>query len=148
MTLAVALPNWVGDAVMATPALAALRRGFPQAHITALMRPYVRAVLEGLDFADEIAASRALERGASAGVFLREALILRGAGFDAAVLFTNSFRTALLSRLAGVSERVGYAREGRIQAQIEEYRSQYAPAEAPAPEPTPGPTSGRQDTQP
>jgi len=45
MTLAVALPNWVGDAVMATPALRALRARFPDARIVAVVRPYVRPVL-------------------------------------------------------------------------------------------------------
>ena len=46
MTLAVALPNWVGDAVMATPALRALRAHLPGERIVGVLRPYVRPVLE------------------------------------------------------------------------------------------------------
>ena len=39
MKVAIFLPNWIGDAVMATPALRALRRGFPDAHLVGVMKP-------------------------------------------------------------------------------------------------------------
>ncbi len=47
MNLAVFLPNWIGDAVMATPALRALRARFLGAHIVGVLKPYVAGVLEG-----------------------------------------------------------------------------------------------------
>ena len=53
MKIAVFLPNWIGDAVMATPALRALRQHFPQAHLIAVARPYVAAVLDGAPWFDE-----------------------------------------------------------------------------------------------
>ena len=52
MKIAVFLPNWIGDAVMATPALRAIRHQFPDAEIVTIQRPYVADVLEGLDFID------------------------------------------------------------------------------------------------
>ena len=46
-------PNWVGDAVMATPALRAVRNGFPESHITLLCKPDIADVLSGLPFYDD-----------------------------------------------------------------------------------------------
>ena len=48
-SLVVRCPNWVGDIVMATPVFECLRRNFPQATISALVRPYARGILEGPD---------------------------------------------------------------------------------------------------
>ena len=48
MNLAVFLPNWIGDVVMATPALRALRRHFRGATMVGVLRPYVAGVLEDI----------------------------------------------------------------------------------------------------
>ena len=47
MRIAIFLPNWVGDVVMATPAVYALRERYPAAHLIAVVRPYVAGVLDG-----------------------------------------------------------------------------------------------------
>lgn len=107
------IPNWVGDAVMATPALVALRARFPDARITALARPYVCEVLEGHPAIDEVRPVDSLSSRGHFKAFLRDALALRGEHFDVAVLFTNSLRTALFARLARVRRRVGYRRGAR-----------------------------------
>ena len=52
MKIALFLPNWIGDAVMATPALRALRKRFTRAEMVAVLRPYVADVLAGLDLVD------------------------------------------------------------------------------------------------
>ena len=52
MKLAVFMPNWVGDVVMATPALRALRDHFRDATIYGVMKPYVADVLAGTDLID------------------------------------------------------------------------------------------------
>ncbi len=103
------MPNWVGDVVMATPALNALRQRFTDARIVHLMRPYVADVLAGTDFCDD---QDFWPSGAGDGFW---ALVgrLRRQRFDLAVLLTNSFRSALLARLAGARRRVGYDRDGR-----------------------------------
>ena len=111
MKIALFLPNWIGDAVMATPALRALRRHFAAAEIVGVMRPYV---------ADVLAGSRLLDRrvlldpaGKRFSRELAAAWQLRRERFDMAVLFPNSFRSALLAWVAGAKRRVGFARDGR-----------------------------------
>lgn len=109
----VTIPNWVGDVVLATPVLAALRACFAGAQITYLMRRYVREVVEGGGWHDaevfwpeRAGWRRQLRTFDLAGR-------LRAGRFDLALLLTNSFRSALLARLARIRRRVGYARDGR-----------------------------------
>jgi heptosyltransferase-2 len=102
-------PNWVGDAVMAIPALEAVRRAHVSAEVSILARPAVAALLSGQSFAD-----RVIEYD-HRGWLGRERLIrtLRAEQFDLAVLFQNAFDAAWLAWRAGIPERVGYARDGR-----------------------------------
>ena len=53
MHIAVIMPRWVGDAVMATPALRALRGHFPEARITGVMRPVIADLLAGTAWLDD-----------------------------------------------------------------------------------------------
>lgn len=105
----VVLPSWVGDAVMATPALRLLRSSLPGAFIGGLARPGIDRVLEGLDLFDE------LHLGRATGVLgpKHVAAKLRPRAYDTAVLLSNSFSSALIARIAGVPRRVGYDRDGR-----------------------------------
>ena len=107
-------PSWVGDAVMATPALRAIRERFPDAQITYLCRRYVKAMFSGLSFADRVLTYRTgkTPRRTSKGT-LTVARRLRRGHFDLAVLLTNSFKTALMCKLAGIPRIVGYDRDGR-----------------------------------
>ena len=108
MTLAVALPNWVGDAVMATPALRALRARFPEDRIVAVVRPYVRPVLDPNPWTDAF-----LEVEPSAGGLWDAVRRLKAEHAEIGILLPNSFRSALLFFLAGVKHRIGYLRGGR-----------------------------------
>ncbi len=104
--LLVVLPSWVGDVVMATPMLRALRRSLPGAHLAGLMRRGVEPVLDPCNFLDEriVLPSRKVFPGARR---------LRGGRFDAALILPNSFRSAAMVRLARIPQRIGYARDGR-----------------------------------
>jgi heptosyltransferase-2 len=106
MNLALFLPNWVGDVVMATPAVRALRQAFPGARIVGVLRPYVAGVLEGTGWLDELVPFESRR-------WWSVARRLRRLRIDTAVLFPNSFRSALVARLGGCRRRIGYARYGR-----------------------------------
>jgi heptosyltransferase-2 len=103
--IVVRLPNWLGDAVMALPALAAIRQAFPEAHLTLAGLPSITPVFEEATPArpQELIALQKPD----------EAARLRAGRFDTAILLTNSFRTAWTARRAGIPERSGYASSGR-----------------------------------
>jgi heptosyltransferase-2 len=109
LRLLVVLPNWVGDLVMATPALRLLRQSLRGSFIGGLCRPGGDEILEGLDLLDEVH----VERGG--GVFGPKfiAARIRPRMYDTALLLTNSFSTALVARIAGIPRRMGYNRDGR-----------------------------------
>jgi heptosyltransferase-2 len=107
-------PNWVGDAVMATPLLRAMRQRFPQAHIAYLLRRYVKPLYTGIPWADQLITYRTGRTKARAGKGIFDlAARLRAGRFDLAVLLPNSFRSALVCRMAGIERIVGYERDGR-----------------------------------
>src|SRR6516162_10047633 len=110
MNLAVFLPNWIGDAVMATPALRALRAHFRGARMVGVLKPYVAGVLEGGDWFDELVCIQGRSWSQSLPAV---AWRLRRSGVELAVLLPNSFRSALAAWLGGCRRRVGYARYGR-----------------------------------
>jgi heptosyltransferase-2 len=110
MRIGLFLPNWIGDVVMATPALRTLRQHFrEQAELVGIMRPYVQQVLAGSTWLDD---SLVYDRGSVNG--LRDLIRrMREQRFDIVLLLTNSFSTAAFAWLAGVPRRVGFALHGR-----------------------------------
>lgn len=113
MRLGVFLPNWVGDVVMATPAIRMLRKWIgPDGQLVGIMRPYVAEVLEGTTWLDEqlIYKKSSNRFGLTSRSVIRN---LRAARLDTIVLLTNSLRTAWLAWRSGVPERIGYSSEGR-----------------------------------
>jgi len=114
--LLVVMPSWLGDTVMATPALRALRSLYPEAHITALIRVAIRPIMEGCPWIDRIVTVRPRRHRSTDGRRVGHVALARrlAAGrFDTAVLLPNSFRSALLARMAGIPRRIGYDRDGR-----------------------------------
>lgn len=101
--------NWVGDSVMTIPALRALRRILPNAHLTLAVRPSAKGIFSEVDFVDDVLV---YDRRNAFSVVpqIRE---WRRRKFDLAVLFQNAFEAALIPFLAGVPIRLGYATESR-----------------------------------
>jgi heptosyltransferase-2 len=105
--------NWVGDAVMSLPALRALRQLFPQAHIAIQARPWVADLYARESFCDQIILHHAARGARDLRGKLALASTLREGQFDVAILLQNAFEAALIVRLAGIRERIGYNRDGR-----------------------------------
>jgi heptosyltransferase-2 len=109
--IALFLPNWVGDVVMATPAVRAVRAAFPGADLVAVCKPYVADVLAGAPWFREVVLAD--KNGPRERQLFAAARRLRANPPDAAVLFPNSLRTAVLARLGGCRRVVGFDRYGR-----------------------------------
>lgn len=104
MKILIRATNWVGDAIMALPALRVVRAQFPQADITILARPYVAFLYKDQQLCDSMVhldSKRNVEGE------------LRAQKFDVALLLQNAFEAAWLAWRAGIPERIGYARDGR-----------------------------------
>ena len=113
MRIGVVLPNWIGDAAMATPTLRTLSDHFgDQASIFGIMRPYVAEVLDGTPWIDERLYYD--PKGSSPDLWSwRLVRRLRELRLDCLLLLTNSLRTGVLASLSGARRRIGYARNGR-----------------------------------
>lgn len=105
--------NWVGDAVMSVPALAALRARYPNAHIAILARPWVAALYAGEPFCDEVLAYDAPKSWKGLRRKCKLANEVRRRKFDCAILLPNSFESALFLWAARIPVRIGYDREAR-----------------------------------
>jgi heptosyltransferase-2 len=99
--------NWLGDAVMTTPALLRLRAQFPAAHIALLVPQKLQDLWRHHPALDEV-----LTFAPETGLW-QTAKRLRAGRFDLALALPNSPRSALEIFLAGIPERAGYARAWR-----------------------------------
>ena len=109
--VALFLPNWIGDVVMATPAIRAVRQQFPHAKLVAVGKPYVMETLAGAPWIDECIAFD--KHGPRESRLPAVAAKLRTLRMEAAVLFPNTLRSAVAARMGGCSTVVGFARYGR-----------------------------------
>ncbi len=103
---------------MSLPALAAIRDRFPNAHIAVLARPWVAGLYRHEPFADEIIPYQPARfaRGSLWQAWQDRRAVaakLRQGSFDCALLLQNAFDAALVTALAGIPERIGYARDMR-----------------------------------
>jgi heptosyltransferase-2 len=112
MKIVVFCPNLIGDTVMATPTIRAIRGQFPRARLTGVIRPTVAPVLDGTSWFDELIPfhHRSARRDQRTGAVVGR---LRSGRHDVAVFLPNSFRIAWVAWLAGIPRRIGYVRYGR-----------------------------------
>lgn len=111
--LVVVAPNWLGDAVMALPAIADLRRHYPGARLSVAARPSVAplfTMVQGIDGIVTLPGGGGLR--AITG-WKKDVAALAAGRFDTAVLLPNSFATAFIASKAGIPERWGFAADHR-----------------------------------
>ena len=105
--LTILCPSWVGDVVMASCVWKMARARFPDANITAVIRPHLAPLLDGVDAFDSVLP---LDMKSSMFIAAKE---LRSLSADAIILLPNSFRSAMIAKLARIPIRCGYKRDRR-----------------------------------
>ena len=106
-------PNWLGDAVMALPALADLRRHFSSAHVAVAARPPVAPIytmVNGVDGVITLPGGGGLRTWTG---WREDVRALEVGSFDTAILLPNSYRAARIASKANIAERWGYAADLR-----------------------------------
>lgn len=106
--------NWIGDVVMISPAIRAIRERFTRARIAMVAKAWVLEALAGNPCFDELLEydPNGVHRAIAGRLRLSRAL-RQGGPFDLAVLFQKAFDAAVIARLAGARCRIGYATDGR-----------------------------------
>ncbi|NOT47395.1 MAG: hypothetical protein HOP17_06560, partial [Acidobacteria bacterium] len=103
--------NWIGDAVMSIPALRELSRIFPDAEIVLHTKTSVEGLFDDADFIDRVMPF-AKSKSKIKHTF-DQADQLGDGDFDLAVLFPNSFESAITTKLAKIPHRIGYNKDLR-----------------------------------
>jgi heptosyltransferase II len=111
--IAVLAPNWLGDAVMALPAIEAVRRHRPDAVLVAAARASIAPLFRMVPGVDETVVLEAGRGWLGAAGWARETKALEASKADLAILLPNSFRSAWTARRAGIAERWGFAADLR-----------------------------------
>jgi lipopolysaccharide heptosyltransferase II len=106
----VVAPNWIGDAVMSTPALANLRRGLPKATIDLLVTRRVAPLFDDHPHIDRLVIRDERQPWRTR---LAQVIALRRCEYQMVLLLPNSFRAALDAWLLRSPIRLGYATDGR-----------------------------------
>lgn len=111
MRIFVRLPNWLGDAVMATPALESLKASYPNARFTLMGSAVAVSLFEGDDRVERLVVDESKKAGNRLFWLLRKAKEL--GSFEIAITLQNSLLSALFLYFGGSKVRIGYAREFR-----------------------------------
>ena len=107
------LPNWVGDLVMALPAVHALRQARPDATLVGMARDGHAELVRRIPALDEVRVAPTGEGLSLAVSVWRTARQLRAERYDLAIILAPSFEAAMTARLAGIPVRIGEATDSR-----------------------------------
>lgn len=106
-------PNWLGDAVMALPAIGDVRRNFPDAHLAIAARKSVAPVFTMVAGVDQVVTLPGRGGWRALINWQDDARVLADGAFDTALLLPNSFSTAFIASKAAIKERWGFATDRR-----------------------------------
>ena len=107
-------PNWIGDAVMSQPLLAALKVIYPQSQIDVLASPWVAPIYRACTEVHQVIEARLEHKQLQWGLRKQLARQLELNQYDACFVLPNSFKSALIPWLANIPLRIGYRGEMRF----------------------------------
>ena len=105
--------NWIGDAVMTTPAMGAVRATFPHAEVVVAANSAVGELFSPHPYCDRVVVFDKRKAHGPVRGLLRFSGQLRAERFDLAILFQNAIGAAVTALLAGIPNRAGYRTDGR-----------------------------------
>jgi heptosyltransferase II len=111
--IVIVAPNWLGDAVMALPAIADMRRHFAGARLTVAARPPVAPLFSMVQGVDDVITLPGGGGWRAVFGWQEDARALQGKGLDIAILLPNSFATALIVKNSAIPERWGFRTDWR-----------------------------------
>ncbi|MFH0731985.1 MAG: glycosyltransferase family 9 protein [Candidatus Omnitrophota bacterium] len=100
----------IGDVLLTTPAIEAVRKKFPLAHIACVVQPYAKDIVDGNPFIDEVIVYDKNSQHKSLLASFLFAAELRKKAFEVSVIFHPTNRAHLIACLAAIPRRIGYAR--------------------------------------
>jgi len=100
--------NWIGDAVMTLPAIAAIRRSFPRARISILVKPWVADIFSFCSDVDDIILYLPHKGQYNLANVSRVSKEIKKKRFDAAILLQNAIEAAIIAFLGRIPIRAGY----------------------------------------
>jgi heptosyltransferase-2 len=101
----------IGDMIISTPVIKALRRAYPGAYIAVLVRPYTVSVIRGNPYIDEVIVYDKKTVESDPVSFFGFVGYIRSKKFDITLVLHPTNRVHLLAFLAGIPRRVGYDRK-------------------------------------
>ncbi len=110
MKILIRVPNWIGDSILAQPAIESIATNFPEADLWLSAAEWVKDLFSS---DSRIAGVVPLPPKNDFRSMRAAARLIKAQGFDTGVLLTNSFGSALLFSLAGIPKRWGYSGDGR-----------------------------------
>lgn len=102
------VPNWLGDTMMSTPVVSAIRKMFPKAKLSILTKPVFSTFWKDFQGVNDVIG---LEKGF--GGFWKTASTLKQKQFDVSLILPTSFSSAFLGFVAEIPVRIGWGGEGR-----------------------------------
>jgi len=100
--------NWLGDVLFSTATIRNIRQNYPDSFIACIIPSRCYSILKGNPRLDEIIIFDERDRHKSALSQLTFVKLLKSKGFDTVFLLHRSFSRALICRLAGIPQRIGY----------------------------------------
>ena len=101
----------IGDVLLSTPVLKALRDNFPHAYIAMMVSPYAKDIVEGNPFLDEVIIYDKDAKHKSWFKSMKFSRVLKKKQFDVALILHPINRSHLITFFAGIKKRIGYDRK-------------------------------------